>query len=945
MLIEQLSRDCISRYTKYVSSNRVLPSLDLKPIHRRLLWSLIKMGARYGSGTFRKSSSVVGTGMIYHPHGGGYPSLVTLVNQPNALVEGRGNFGNCFTGDTKISLLNGTEVEIQDLVGVGEFWVYSCLSNGAVVPGRGHSARVTKTITQLAEVILDNGETVKCTLDHRWMMRDGTYKEAQYLVEGDSLMPLYRDINSRGYEIYKNNVDSKWNTTHSMVAYNCVKTISGVWDRIKSNNLPDKHLVVHHKNFIKRNNDPSNLDWMGENEHWRYHSKLINNSLIENDFFRELTINRNRSGITHTPEIRAKRGRAISKSLKIRVLEPDYFLHSREFSDSVKISNSNRLWNQSSRDKIGNAHRGKYVSEETRLKLSIALSGRSCSQGALNALLLRNKGNTYAKGRIWINNGVVEKMVYCSSIPENFSIGRLPKNNHKVQSVKIISIENTPVYDITVDEYHNFSLSAGVFVHNCWGHSAAAERYTEVKTSQVFEHLLDPYMMEVGDFVKNYDESEIEPVIFQTKLPLILLTGVSGIGVGFSTNYPALHVSTVKDIVKSGVDDLGLYTGSPMYAYGACQYDNNTFPTISIENDKTSGKSYLRIIDIPLGSTLSSLKSSLILDLVSSGNIEIIDNSKIGKIDIKICAPADIQSLIIKSISRPLIKSLSFYWSRYRSSNFIKYWLADKVLFIKRREYYIAAKQWNKEISNTIITNITKKIRAYPNEAMSDINDLIQRETIMEHTKFISKVPIDAQIYIDTAEELVSKIKSKPLSSLKEYPPSVLPIISSLSDSDALSIIHKEVDDVDGKIFTPASKVVTSVPVAKYNQDIKKYVAMKNGEVLVSYNKVLRAVNHTVSTKDVVYIVYSDGSLDEIPRYKTGTYVSGDKKIVGYSIFGSPVALMTESNNVLVLYKLGYLKEPLISALPAEEIEVDGTVHKVVSGLKFSDVKSYKIIK
>lgn len=98
----------------------------------------------------------------------------------------------CFTGDTKISLLNGTEVPIKDLVGLDEFWVYSCTPDGKIVPGRGHSARLTKKDAQLVKITLDNGESVKCTPEHRFMMRDGTYREAKDLKPDDSLMPLYK---------------------------------------------------------------------------------------------------------------------------------------------------------------------------------------------------------------------------------------------------------------------------------------------------------------------------------------------------------------------------------------------------------------------------------------------------------------------------------------------------------------------------------------------------------------------------------------------------------------------------------------------------------------------------------------------------------------------------------------------------------------------------------
>lgn len=37
----------------------------------------------------------------------------------------------------------------------------------------------------------------------------------------------------------------------------------------------------------------------------------------------------------------------------------------------------------------------------------------------------------------------------------------------KIKKIKIIKVDNEPVYDITVPEHHNFLLKAGVFVHNC----------------------------------------------------------------------------------------------------------------------------------------------------------------------------------------------------------------------------------------------------------------------------------------------------------------------------------------------------------------------------------------------------------------------------------------------------------------------------------------------
>jgi intein/homing endonuclease len=51
----------------------------------------------------------------------------------------------------------------------------------------------------------------------------------------------------------------------------------------------------------------------------------------------------------------------------------------------------------------------------------------------------------------------------------------LNKDNHKVKSVRFIGYDN--VYDFTVDKYHNFALSAGVFVHNCFGERQHPEKF------------------------------------------------------------------------------------------------------------------------------------------------------------------------------------------------------------------------------------------------------------------------------------------------------------------------------------------------------------------------------------------------------------------------------------------------------------------------------------
>jgi len=97
----------------------------------------------------------------------------------------------CFVAGTKIPLLNGTVKSIEEMVDKGLFWVYSIGQDNAIVPGHAQ-AYVTGEAKDFVDVTLDSGAAIRCTPEHRWMLRDGTYKEARSLVAGDSLMPLHR---------------------------------------------------------------------------------------------------------------------------------------------------------------------------------------------------------------------------------------------------------------------------------------------------------------------------------------------------------------------------------------------------------------------------------------------------------------------------------------------------------------------------------------------------------------------------------------------------------------------------------------------------------------------------------------------------------------------------------------------------------------------------------
>jgi len=99
--IEEEMRRSYLDYSMSVIIGRALPSaLDgLKPVHRRVLYTLSEMGLEYNK-KYAKCAKVVGQAMgVYHPHGDSaiYDTLVRMA-QPFTLryplVDGQGNFGS-----------------------------------------------------------------------------------------------------------------------------------------------------------------------------------------------------------------------------------------------------------------------------------------------------------------------------------------------------------------------------------------------------------------------------------------------------------------------------------------------------------------------------------------------------------------------------------------------------------------------------------------------------------------------------------------------------------------------------------------------------------------------------------------------------------------------------------------------------------------------------------
>lgn len=121
---------------------------------------------------------------------------------------------------------------------------------------------------ELVRVTLDNGVSVTCTPDHKWMLRDGEWCEASLLKPETSLMPLYRKTESfhgkSAYEKVYDPSDNRWKWTHSLVAsFNMHQDASTI--------AKSQRPVVHHIDFNRFNNAPNNLREMSWGDHHALH--------------------------------------------------------------------------------------------------------------------------------------------------------------------------------------------------------------------------------------------------------------------------------------------------------------------------------------------------------------------------------------------------------------------------------------------------------------------------------------------------------------------------------------------------------------------------------------------------------------------------------------------------------------------------------------------------
>lgn len=104
--------------------------------------------------------------------------------------------GYCFSGDTKIRTKEYGNISLKELSEKGSnntFTVTSKDLDGNTVEVQALFARRTRNaedLNDLLEIEFEDGTKVKCTPEHLFMLKDGTYKSAYMLTGSDEIMKI-----------------------------------------------------------------------------------------------------------------------------------------------------------------------------------------------------------------------------------------------------------------------------------------------------------------------------------------------------------------------------------------------------------------------------------------------------------------------------------------------------------------------------------------------------------------------------------------------------------------------------------------------------------------------------------------------------------------------------------------------------------------------------------
>ena len=557
---QEMQRSYID-YAMSVIVSRALPDVrdGLKPVHRRVLYSMYDTGLR-PERSHVKCSRIVGDVMgNYHPHGDSaiYDALVRLA-QPWAmrypLIDGQGNFGSpgndpqaamryCVDGDARVRLADGTSVRIADIV-PGAKPNSDNPIDLKVLDRNGDPVRAT--------MLFHSGEhpTLKLTTNEGFSLT-GTHNHpvlclVDVLGVPTLLWKLLEEL-APGDRVVLQRMPHEATEVPSARDF-AAATLAGAFVSEDSGSVL-RELDVHNLDALKR----SVLDTMiGQRSADKHVPEFVWRSGIEikRAFLRALftgdgsasALPRNTVQVSYST-----RSSRLAREVQQLLLEFGVVGKRVQHADGdIKVVITNR------RDARIFANRIGFIGVKHD-KLAAILDALPLRSSALSsdhvpfvADYIRANGAKSGPERTWlalhnvdrIDRWVDRRPEIVQRITEAEVLDVVePLVDGRFYYAEVKSVEDAgvrEVYSLRVDTEDHAFITDGFVSHN-----------TEARMTPLAMAMLQDITEDTVDFADNYDGKTQEPVVLPSRIPNLLINGSNGIAVGMATNIPPHNLREV----------------------------------------------------------------------------------------------------------------------------------------------------------------------------------------------------------------------------------------------------------------------------------------------------------------------------------------------------------------------------------------------------------------
>lgn len=347
----------------------------------------------------------------------------------------------CLDGETEIAT-NFGDVKLKDVVGK-EIQVYNIDDSGNICLSDFCTVLPTATESTECQIELEDGTVIKCTPTHRFMLFDGTYKQAQDLTEEDDILEfkpygyIYKitnKVNGKSYigKRVSDHFDDRYWGSGKLIKKAISKYGLSNFDREILQWARNKEELesLEIENIAKYNSitEGYNLTEGGTGGVTTLGSFKITNGIEETQVYSEADI----------PEgwYKGSKNKGKKKSEEaVKNMKNSWTDERRkQFSENTKGSKNSQYKNGQAHIGERNGMYGRHHTDETKMKISQSNIGRTYSEE-----INKSKGRPGVKkpdgfgekirqanlGTHWYNNGKVQRKYRDEDYPEGWVRGML----------------------------------------------------------------------------------------------------------------------------------------------------------------------------------------------------------------------------------------------------------------------------------------------------------------------------------------------------------------------------------------------------------------------------------------------------------------------------------------------------------------------------------------